>query len=128
METRVELTDKPIARPEQSPVDGRLGAWIEFAGIVREEEAGEQIAALEYEAYESMATKILADLLSELGSRHRCLTAHVIHRIGVVPVGEAAIWIGVGAGHRREALAFVSEFMDQLKQEVPIWKRRAIAG
>jgi len=41
-------------------------------------------------------------------------------------MGEAAIYVGVTATHRAEAIALLAEFMDQLKQEVPIWKRRAI--
>ena len=58
--------------------------------------------------------------------RHPCLAAKVIHRLGVVPVGETAIYVGVAAKHRGEAFALLAEFMDRLKQDVPIWKRRAL--
>jgi molybdopterin molybdotransferase len=51
----------------------------------------------------------------------------VIHRIGVVPVGEAAIYVGIAGRHRAEAFALLGEFMDRLKKDVPIWKLRAIA-
>ena len=92
------------------------------------EESEESIAALEYEAYDSMAERVMRELLDGLGARHGCLSAHVIHRVGVIPVGETAIWIGVGSAHRREALALTTDFMDQLKQDVPIWKRRALTA
>jgi molybdopterin synthase catalytic subunit len=34
----------------------------------------------------------------------------------------------VASSHRKEALALVTEFMDRLKQDVPIWKRRALSA
>ena len=50
----------------------------------------------------------------------------MIHRVGVIPVGETAIYVGVASPHRGEAIALLAEFMDRLKQDVPIWKRRAL--
>jgi len=122
----VELTREKIGRPKPEAGGGTVGAWVEFSGIVRSEEGGRSIAALEYEAYDSMAKRVMRGLLEELGARHGCPLAQVIHRVGVIPAGETAIWIGVGSGHRKEALALVTEFMDRLKQDVPIWKTRAL--
>lgn len=128
MQTKVELMSTPIVPPISVTVRDTVGAWVEFAGIVRGQEGGVQIAALEYEAYDSMARRVMTDLLKALGLKHGCECAYVIHRVGVIPVGETAIWIGVGSGHRKEALALVAEFMDQLKQDVPVWKRRALSS
>jgi molybdopterin synthase catalytic subunit len=50
----------------------------------------------------------------------------VIHRVGIVPVGEAAIYVGIAARHRAEAFGLLDEFMNRLKQDVPIWKLRAL--
>jgi molybdopterin synthase catalytic subunit len=43
-----------------------------------------------------------------------------------VPVGEAAIYVVACAIHRAAALAMIGDFMDRLKQDVPIWKIRAL--
>lgn len=128
MQINVELTHQRITPSAPRLTGGNVGAWVEFSGIVRGEEGGRAIAALEYEAYDSMAKRVMTELLEQLGVQHGCEAAHAIHRVGVIPVGEIAIWIGVGSGHRKEALALVTEFMDQLKQEVPIWKRRALTA
>ena len=58
--------------------------------------------------------------------KYPCLAAKVIHRIGIIPVGETAIYVGIASPHRAEAIALLDEFMDRLKQDVPIWKRRAL--
>jgi molybdopterin molybdotransferase len=65
-------------------------------------------------------------LLTELSAQYPCLSACVIHRVGVVPVGEAAIYVGIASAHRAEGFALLAAFMDRLKQDVPIWKRRAL--
>ena len=39
------------------------GAWLEFRGIVRGEEDGQAISALEYEAYPEMAVREIRRLL-----------------------------------------------------------------
>ena len=126
MEIEIQLTGAAIAEKISLPPHlGPLGAWLEFRGVVRAAENGAQIAALEYEAYPEMAVREIRRLLETLAARHPCQAARILHRIGVVPVGEAAIYVGVAAKHRAEAIALLGEFMDRLKQDVPIWKRRA---
>jgi len=129
MEINIQLTTTRIADPMPAclPV-GEVGAWVEFRGIVRAEEDGEPISALEYEGYAPMAEAEMRRILSDLATRGPCLFARVIHRIGVVPAGEAAIYVGIGARHRAEAFALLTAFLDRLKKDVPIWKRRAITG
>ncbi len=126
MRIEIQMTNEAI-RPESPPeaLSGVAGAWVEFHGRVRGAENGRPIAALEYEAYGSMAEAEIRRILEGLAVRHPCLFVRVTHRVGVVPVGEAAIGVGIGARHRTEAFGLLSEFMDRLKQDVPIWKRRA---
>src|SRR5262245_20244490 len=126
MEIEIQLTDAPIAEHQPPAAVPGAGAWVEFRGVVRGEENGQPIAALEYEAYSPMAESEMRRILEEFARSLPCLAARVIHRIGVIPVGEAAIYVGVAGRHRGEAFAVLAGFMDRLKQDVPIWKRRGI--
>jgi molybdopterin molybdotransferase len=127
MEIEIQLTNRPIADKILPPGQpGGVGAWLEFRGVVRGEENGRTIRALEYEAYPEMAGREIRRLLQEISARHPCRAAKVIHRVGVIPVGETAIYVGVASPHRGEAIALLAEFMDRLKQDVPIWKRGAL--
>ena len=129
MEIEVQLTNAPIAEQLPAPKAGiGAGAWVEFRGVVRSAENGAAIAALEYEAYSPMAETEMRRTIAALVGEHPCLFVRVIHRVGVVPVGEAAIYVGVAARHRTEAFRLLTEFMNRLKQDVPIWKRRALAA
>lgn len=127
MHTDIQLTDAPI--PERFPPmagAGEVGAWTEFRGLVRGSEAGQRIGALEYEAYAGMVEREIGRLIAEVSLQHPCLAASVVHRVGVIPVGEAAIYVGVASRHRAEGFAFLAAFMDRLKQDVPIWKCRSL--
>lgn len=128
MQVEITITRQVIAPRRERPLQlpGEYGAMAEFEGLVRGEEDGKAIAALEYEAYEPMAQQMMRQIISEIGLRQPCLFVGVTHRIGLVPVGEAAIQIIVAARHRAPAFAMLAGFMDRLKQEAPIWKVRAI--
>jgi len=102
------------------------GAVVRFEGRVRGEEQGRAIRALVYEAYQPMAERQMEKILRELDASHPCLLVRVRHRIGEVRVGEIAVVIEALAAHRAEAFALASGFMDRLKQDVPIWKMKAV--
>ena len=56
MNIHIEVTTARI--PDHLSADlptGETGAWVEFRGIVRADEDGKTISALEYEAYVPMA-------------------------------------------------------------------------
>jgi molybdopterin synthase catalytic subunit len=120
----IELTDRAIERPQPWPVPFNLetGALAEFYGIVRETEAGASISSLFYESYSDMANKLIREKIDLLQSRHPCHAVRVVHRLGNIPAGESAIYVGVQSRHRREAFLFLQEFMDEFKKDVPIWK------
>ena len=52
----------------------------------------------------------------------------MVHRIGVVPVGEASVGIAVSAAHRAEAFEACHWLIDRLKEIVPIWKKEHYRG
>ena len=109
MEIEIQLVHEPIAGKISLLPVGTHGAWLEFRGVVRDEENGQKISALEYEAYPEMAIREIQRLLEEISSRHPCLAAKVIHRVGIIPVGETAVYVGVAASHRGEAIALLAE-------------------
>jgi len=124
MWTSIELTDQPIARPQDWPVPfhAETGSLVEFYGMVRETEAEAKIPSLRYEAYCSMAEKVMREKIAFLEKKHPCDAIRIVHRLGLVPKGESAIYVGIQSRHRREGFLFLQEFMDELKKDVPIWK------
>lgn len=123
MHLEIHFTTEPIVIPPPALPSREIGASLEFHGIVRELEQGSAVPGLFYEAYETMARRVLQHHLEELGTLHSCAGVIFIHRLGWVPVGEASLYVRVFSAHRGEALAFLAASIDRLKQDVPIWKR-----
>src|SRR3979490_2224270 len=124
MDVTVRFTNQVIHRlheGEDVAGDG-AGAVVEFRGIVRGIEREARIGGLIYEIYEPMADRMVRRIVKELGAEYPCLAFVVIHRHGLVPVGETAIYVRIEARHRSEATKMLELFMNRLKAEVPIWK------
>jgi molybdopterin synthase catalytic subunit len=126
MKIHVEITSDPLAARGVTAAEAGAGAVVEFAGVVRGEENGSEIPGLDYEAYEAMARSEMERIARELAAAYPCRSLEVLHRIGRVPSGEASILVRIEAKHRAEAFGMLSEFMDRLKRDVPIWKRVAV--
>jgi molybdopterin synthase catalytic subunit len=103
-----------------SPEDG---AALLFWGVVRNENDGRAVTQLEYHAYEAMAERELLRIADEARERWSTGDIRVVHRVGLLQVGEASIAIAVAAPHRGEAYEASRYVIEQVKQRVPIWKR-----
>jgi molybdopterin synthase catalytic subunit len=122
MKKHIEFTRAPIVVPAAPRSLRESGACLEFHGIVREMENGQPISALFYEAYEAMARSQLERIMDELKVAHPGDEIVLIHRLGLVPVGEASLYLRVLSRHRSEAFQFAAGLVTRLKAEVPIWK------
>jgi len=125
-----EITKRRIdlARLDRAVRDPKAGAVVTFVGTTRVENAGRRVRRLEYEAFVSMATKEMRTLATLAKKRWPLRKVAMVHRIGVVPVGEASVAIAVSAGHRGEAFDACHWLIDRLKEVVPIWKKEHYQG
>jgi molybdopterin synthase catalytic subunit len=105
-----------VARPE-------AGALVTFVGTVRNENGGLPVTRLEYQAYASMAAKEMARIGAELSERIPGARLAVLHRVGSLAVGDAAVICAASTPHRAEAFEACRLLIDLIKARVPIWKR-----
>jgi molybdopterin synthase catalytic subunit len=104
------------------------GAIATFVGTTRQQSRGRSVLHLDYEAYEEMAEKVMAEIAAELKERHALCEIAIHHRTGRVDIGEASVMIAVSAPHRQDALAACKEAIDTLKERVPLWKKEFYEG
>ncbi len=128
----VRLMREPIdvAALLREITDPGSGAVAAFVGVVRAERspAGQPLEALEYSAYETMALTEMDRLCTEVCRRHALRAVRVVHRLGVLPVGEPSVAVVVWAAHRDEALSACHSLIEGLKQDVPIFKKEIWTG
>jgi molybdopterin synthase catalytic subunit len=122
-----------LTRVTEQPIDpggmlsGTLsqadGAALLFWGVVRNENDGRPVAHLEYSAYAQMAEREMLRIADEARERFGTGAIHVVHRVGLLEIGEASVAIAVASPHRAEAYEASRYVIEQLKQRVPVWKR-----
>nr|CAI5853589.1 unnamed protein product [Callosobruchus analis] len=104
------------------------GAISMFIGTTRDNFDGKTVIKLEYEAYESMAKKSIAEICTEIREKWPAVENIVVyHRLGIVPVKEASIVIAVSSPHREEALKAVEWCINSVKKSATIWKKEIYA-
>jgi molybdopterin synthase catalytic subunit len=120
-----DVTHAPISVADLATIvaSERAGATVTFSGDVRDHDHGKQVAHLEYEGHPS-ARDVLTDIAREVGARHSVIALAVIHRIGSLAIGDAALVAAVSAAHRDAAFAACADLVDTTKARLPVWKHQ----
>ncbi len=103
--------------------DPAAGATVAFSGTVRDHDGGRTVTDLEYHAHPS-AHDVVARVAAEFAARDGVLAVAVTHRVGLLRIGEVAIVAAVSSAHRQLAFQTCSELIDEVKQQLPVWKRQ----
>jgi molybdopterin synthase catalytic subunit len=125
----IAITQAPIdvAAAEALLHHPQAGGLVTFTGTVRNHHHGRAVLSLAYETYPEMAQEQLAGIGREIAARWPVYRVVLIHRVGALEIGEAAVFVGVSAAHRDEAFAACRFGIEAIKSEVPIWKQEFYA-
>lgn len=126
----IEVTGSALdtADLQRSLANPAAGGYCAFEGWVRNENEGQVVERLEYEAYEPLVIAEGQKVLAEAKERFGYLEARCVHRVGLLELGECAVWIGVASAHRDEAFKACRYIIDEIKVRLPIWKKEHYAN
>ncbi len=110
-----EVTNKVVRR--------EAGAINTFIGTVRELTKGKKTLYLEYDAYQSMAEKKLAQIGDEIKEKWGDAVVAITHRIGRLEISDIAVVIAVSTPHRADSFEASRYAIERIKEIVPIWKK-----
>lgn len=111
-----------VVRDRQDP-HHQSGAHVVFSGLVRGINHDKDVAYLDYEAYDTLASSMFLSLVDEVKQRFLVHEVQALHRIGRVFGGQKAVLIHVHAAHRQEAFLACQFLMRELKKTLPIWRK-----
>lgn len=103
----------------QSRKAQEVGGLVSFVGIVRDD----GITKIELEAFEEAALEELNLIKDEAFEKYPLMSVDIIHRIGMLNVGDNLLLILVAAGHRKEAFDGCEYILERIKETVQIWKK-----
>jgi molybdopterin synthase catalytic subunit len=106
--------------------DDSAGASVLFLGTVRNHNEGYDVSGIYYEAYIRMVEDAMSKIEAEAVKRWNLKKFAAVHRIGNLKIGEVSVAIAVSSEHRAEAFEAARYAIDQIKTEVPIWKKEVI--
>ncbi|MHB1246824.1 MAG: molybdopterin synthase catalytic subunit MoaE [Sulfuriferula sp.] len=101
----------------------QIGAIANFVGLVRDTNAGSDVAGMLLEHYPAMTQRALEAIVAEAGQRWTLLDVTVIHRVGELRPGDQIVLVAVASSHRADAFSACEFIMDYLKTQAPFWKK-----
>jgi molybdopterin synthase catalytic subunit len=129
-QTLVRITAEPLSVDEALAfiADPSSGGSCIFVGTVRDTDAdGVVVTGLTYESWNDVAVDRLHEIADRLRDRWPIRKVALLHRTGDLGVGDASVVVAVSSPHRAEAFEACREGIEQLKHDVPIWKKELLA-
>jgi molybdopterin synthase catalytic subunit len=121
----IRVTDE-VLRPDEAVTaveSPGAGAIDVFLGVVRNTSLGRTVSYLEYDAYPSMAEKVMREIAEEAKGRFVLESCAVMHRTGRLEIGEASLLIAVSSAHRAASFEGCHWLVNEVKRRVPVWKK-----
>lgn len=125
----LDVRDRPLSVDEclDAVRDPAAGGVALFVGAVRDEDGGRGVRELGYTAHPS-APAALERVAAAVAGAFPVRALAVVHRVGRLAVGDLAVVVAVSCPHRGEAFAACRRLIDDVKEQVPIWKRQVFVG
>jgi molybdopterin synthase catalytic subunit len=117
----IEITEQDFSLDEMIKKARRTdaGAVVTFLGTVRDD----GIEMMELESFREAALQELESIRDEAVGRFGLKSAEIVHRIGLLSVGDNIVAIVCSAAHRDEAFLGCRYIIEELKKRAPIWKK-----
>lgn len=126
---RAVVTEDPLDVEEHARLVARqdAGAVVSFSGAVRDHDGGRDVRALEYSSHPGAGDVITRVAAQVVAAHPEVLALAVSHRIGPLAIGDCALACAVSAAHRAAAFTACAALVDEVKLQLPIWKRQEFA-
>lgn len=121
----IRVTESPLDVNEaiaavEAPAAGAVNV---FLGVVRDNNIGRRVGHLVYDAYPSMAERVMRELGEEAIQTFGLVDCAILHRTGRLEVGEASLLVAVSSGHRAESFEAGHWLVNAIKKRAPVWKK-----
>lgn len=108
--------------------DPGAGGVCAFLGTVRDRSDAGAVTGLTYEAWHEQAVRRLEALAEDMFDRWPVRKIAFLHRFGELRVGETSVVVACSAPHRTEAFDACRHGIEELKRDVPIWKKEHLVS
>ena len=123
-----EFRAEPLSVDEvhAAVADPAAGAIALFVGTVRDHDHGRAVAELSYSAHPSGAEQLRL-VAEKVAARYPVRALAAVPRTGDLDIGDVAVVVAAAAAHRDEAFKACRALIEDLKANVPVWKKQLFA-
>jgi molybdopterin synthase catalytic subunit len=121
----VRIVDQPI-HPEEVINQARTnnsGCVVSYVGLIRDNSHDKAVLSVEYRDPDGQAQNRLTTLGEEIAAKFAVNNLALVHRTGVLDVGEINIVFAFACGHRQEGFAACAYAVDRFKDNMPTNKK-----
>jgi molybdopterin synthase catalytic subunit len=111
----------------QAVSDPAAGGICVFVGTVRDHDGGEAVSGLGYSSHPTAVAK-LREVADRIAGTNDVIALAGVHRVGDLAIGDLAVVVGASAAHRADAFDACRQLIDELKNDVPIWKHQTFVS
>ena len=111
---------------QQHVLTGKYGATNLFIGTMRDFNDGDKVKGMTLEHYPGMTEKQLGLVVAKAGKQWSLLDSLVIHRVGDVYPDDVLVLVAIWSVHRGDAFDASRFIMEELKSNVPFWKKEIL--
>lgn len=104
-------------------ISASTGAIVQFVGLMRDLNEGDQVRGMFLEHYPGMTEKSLSAIINKAESRWPLIGVRLIHRVGQLTPEDQIVMVMVASQHRQAAFEACNFIMDFLKTRAPFWKK-----
>ena len=101
------------------------GGTAVFLGTVRDHADAGPVDTLDYDTYDEMADRVLAQIATEAAEKWGLCGVAIFHGTGSFAVGQTTMVVACSAPHRDEAFDACRYVVDEVKRRVPVWKKES---
>jgi molybdopterin synthase catalytic subunit len=99
------------------------GCVVSYVGLIRDNSHGKMVRSVEYADPDGQARDRLTRLAQDILNRFSVNNLALVHRVGVLQVGEINIVFAFACAHRQEGFAACSYAVDRFKESLPTEKK-----
>lgn len=123
-----EVSDRPLSVDAclAAVADPAAGGTTVFVGAVRDEDGGRSVDVLDYSAHPAAPQRI-REIAETVAAELEVTALAVVHRVGRLAIGDLAVVVAASAPHRAEAFTACRRLIEDVKRDLPVWKRQAFA-
>jgi len=121
----IQIVNRPINPQDviEKAKTSDSGCVVSYVGLIRDNSHSKKVKSVEYRDEDGQAALKLEQLGREIAGRFPVNNLALVHRTGVLDVGEINIVFAFACGHRQEGFAACAYAVDRFKEQMPTSKK-----